>query len=543
MRFRMLAVAGLAMAGWQGMGLFERASAENWPQFRGPTGAGLVSESKLATEWGNDKNVAWKVEIPGAAWSQPVVWGDKIFITTAITENQTKPKAGSGGFGGGRPGGGFGGGFGGGRPGGNAPGGSAPGARPEGNRSNDDEPRQPSRGEGRDESRGEGERAGGGRPPGGQFGGRPGFGGPGAGGPGSGRSGGFGGGFGGRGASPPSATYRWKVLCLDRTTGKVLWENLAKEAKPTIAIHNTNTYASETPITDGERLYVYFGMTGLYCYDLDGKLLWSKDVGTYPMMNGWGAGSSPALDGDRLFVQCDNEEKSFLVAFDKKTGNELWRVPRDERSNWSTPFVWKNKQRTELVTGGGTKMRSYDPATGKLLWELGGSVSRCSATPVGDDELLYVGSGGGMGGNGPLSAVKAGASGDITPDGDEGISEGVAWTVDRAGPPMASPLLYQGNLYVLDQRGGVLCCYDAKTGKQHFKQRIPGAKGFTSSPWAGDGKIFCLDESGQTFVIAAGPELKVLGTNKLDDMFWSSAAIAGNQLLLRGIDRLYCIEQ
>jgi outer membrane protein assembly factor BamB len=363
--------------------------------------------------------------------------------------------------------------------------------------------------------------------------------------PGSGRPpGGFGGGgFGGRGGgSPPNAVYRWKVMCLDRATGKVLWENLAKEGKPSISIHSTNTYASETPIIDGERLYVYFGMTGLYCFDLEGKQLWSKELGSFNMMNGWGAGSSPAIDGDRIFVQCDNEQKSFIAAFDKKTGEELWRKSRDERSNWSTPFVWKNKVRTEVVTGGGTMMRSYDPKNGELLWELGGSVSRCSATPVGDEELLYVGSGGGMGGNGPLSAVKAGAKGDITPSGDDDTSEGVAWTVDRAGPPMASPLLYRGNLYVLDQRGGLLSCYDAKTGKQHYKQRITGAKGFTSSPWAGDGKVFCLDESGQTFVIEAGNELKLLATNKLDDMFWSSAAFAGDQLLLRGIDRLYCIK-
>jgi outer membrane protein assembly factor BamB len=510
MGIRMWAVLGLASLGIGGG--TRPAKAENWPQFRGPTGAGLVSEQKFPAEWGNDKNVAWKVEVPGAAWSQPVVWGDKIFVTTAVTENQTKPRAGSG-FGGG--GGGFGGGFG-------RPGAGRPGTPP----SNDTK-----RGEEADRDE---------VPRSGQSGGQPGR-------PGSGRPGGFGGGFGGgsggRGGSPLNAVYKWKVLCLDRTTGKVLWENLAKESKPTIPIHNTNTYASETPITDGERLYVYFGMTGLFCYDLDGKQIWSKELGSYPMMLGWGTGSSPALDGDLIFVQCDNEQKSFLVAFDKKTGDEKWRVARDEKSNWSTPFVWKNKVRTELVTGGGTKMRSYDPATGKLLWELGGSVSRCSATPVGDADLLYVGSGGGMGGNGPLSAVKAGASGDITPKGDNDTSEGVAWTVERAGPPMASPLLYQGNLYILDQRGGLLSCYDAKTGEQHYKQRISGAKGFTSSPWAGDGKIFCLDESGQTFVIAAGDELKLLGTNKLDDMFWSSAAIAGDQLLLRGIDRLYCIKQ
>jgi len=514
-----LVIAGLVGS----MGLANSGWAETWTQFRGPQASGVASSDNLPAEWSAEKNIEWKAEIPGVAWSQPVVWGEKIFLTTAITENQPKPRpqgAGGGGFGG-RPGGGFG------RPGfgGRPPeGDEAPrGDRPERSGGNFDGDRdRPPQGDGA--PRGEGRPGGSRGGPGGGFGG----------GPGGGR-----GGFG-RGAAPPDAVYQWKVVCLDAKTGKLEWEELAHEGKPTIAIHRTNTYASETPITDGERLYAYFGMTGLYCYDLQGKKLWSKDLGSYPMMAGWGTGSSPVLEGDRLFVQCDNEEASFVVALDKKTGEELWRKKRDERSNWATPYVWKNKIRTELVTGGGT-MRSYDPATGELLWELGGMQGRCSATPVGDDELLYFGTGGGMGGAGPLVAIRAGANGDITLGSGEKSSDSVAWMVSRGGPPMASPLLYDGNLYVLDQRGGIIACYDAATGKQHYKERLPGAKGFTSSPWAAEGKVFCLDEDGQTFVLAAGPELKVLATNKLDDMFWSSVSVAGNKLLLRGLDRLYCI--
>jgi outer membrane protein assembly factor BamB len=493
--------------------VMSQAADGDWPQFRGPAAVGISDDAKLPMEWSADKNVAWKIKVPGIAWSQPIVWGDKIFVTTAITENQPKPR--SGGFGGGFGGpGGFGG-----RPGGGRPlEGDRPreGAAPrEGDRpAEGDRPR-----EGGDQPR-----PGGGRPPGGGFGGRP---------------GGFGGGFG-RGASPPDAVYQWKVLCLDRATGKVLWEQLAKEAKPTIAIHSTNTYASETPITDGERVYAYFGMTGLYCYDISGKPLWNKDLGSYSMMFGWGAGSSPALDGDRLFVQCDNEEKSFLVALDKRSGDELWRIERKEKSNWSTPYIWKNKQRTELITSGRT-VTSYDPATGKVLWELGGNQGGARSTPVGDAERLYVGTGGGMGGNGPLTAVNAGAEGDITPGGGESSDKHIAWSVPRSGPPMASPLVYEGCLYVLDQRGGILSCYDAATGDQHYKQRIEGARGFTSSPWAYGGKVFCLDEAGTTFVIEPGDEYKLVGTNKLDEMFWSSPALAHGQLLLRGVDHLYCI--
>jgi outer membrane protein assembly factor BamB len=329
-------------------------------------------------------------------------------------------------------------------------------------------------------------------------------------------------------------------MCLDRDSGKVLWEQVAHEAKPTLPTHRTNTYASETPIVDGERVYAYFGMTGLFCYDLEGKLLWKKDLGSFPMSNGWGTGSSPALDGDQLFVQCDNEEASFLVALDKKTGNELWRVDREEESNWSTPYVWKNEKRTELVTAGGGKMRSYDPATGKVLWELSGLNGRCSATPVGSKDLLYVGVGGGRGGAGPLVAIRADASGQLNLT-DMAASPGIAWSTPRAGPPMASPLVYDGAVYVLEQRGGIIGCYDAKTGEVRYHKRIEGASGFTASPWAYGGKIFCLDETGQTFVIAPGPELKVEATNKLDDQFWSSPAVAGNHLLLRGVRHLYSI--
>lgn len=175
----------------------------------------------------------------------------------------------------------------------------------------------------------------------------------------------------------------------------MIWEKLAHEGKPRIGIQPSNTYASETPITDGEHVYAYFGMTGVFCFDMDGNEVWKKDLGSYPIM--FGPGSSPAFDGERLFVQCDNDEKSFLVALDKKTGDEVWRVEREERGNWSTPYVWKNKLRTELVTSG-NNVRSYDPATGELLWEYGSLGGSTKTTPVGDDELLIVCNSGGMGG-------------------------------------------------------------------------------------------------------------------------------------------------
>ena len=341
----------------------------------------------------------------------------------------------------------------------------------------------------------------------------------------------------------PDKLYRWEVLCLDRNSGKLLWKEEARQGKPRIAIQANNTYATETPVTDGKRVYAYFGMHGLYCYDFDGKLVWKKDLGAYPTVMGQGPASSPVLDGDRIFLQIDNEEKSFLVALDTKTGNEIWRADRNERTNHSSPVIWKNKVRTELVANGSHEVRAYDPASGKVLWELGMG-GRCYSSPVGDADLLYVGSEAGMGGmrgGGGLYAVKAGAMGDISLKEGETANAGVAWSQPRGGPEKASPLLYAGHLYVLRTNGGIITCYDAKTGKQLYRQRIPEAAGFWTSPWAGEGKIFCLDDAGTTHVLAAGPEFKVLATNKLNDVFWASAAIAGNTILLRGVDNLYCI--
>ncbi|HZU34848.1 MAG TPA: PQQ-binding-like beta-propeller repeat protein [Gemmataceae bacterium] len=465
--------------------LLASVRGDNWPQFRGPGGSGVSSEKQQPAEWSADKNVLWKAKLAGYGWSSPVVWGDKVFLTSASSDKEGRPQ---GGFPGG-PGG----------PGRGGPGGRGPGGR----------------------------------------------------------------------GSPPNIDYRWEVYCLDRATGKVLWKQLALEGKPRIAKQAANTYATETPVTDGERVYAYFGMHGLFCYDMEGKLVWKKDLGAYSTMMGQGTASSPVLDGERLFVLVDNEEKSFLAALDCKTGDELWRVSRSERTNHSSPIIWKNNKRTELVTHGAQKARAYDPATGKLLWELSLGGMQCQASPVGDAERLYVGISGGPGsggfggpggfpgrgrggpggrggmggGGGTLYAVKAGASGDITPKQGETTSEGIAWSQPRAAPSAASPLVYQGYVYVVGQNGR-LSCYDAATGKPAYQnQLLPGARAFWASPWACDGKVFCLDDGGTTFVLQAGQEFKVLGKNTIDDQFWASPAVAGGSLIFRGVDHVYCIKQ
>jgi outer membrane protein assembly factor BamB len=339
-----------------------------------------------------------------------------------------------------------------------------------------------------------------------------------------------------------------------------VWKQTAREGKPTVPTQASNTYATETPATDGERVYAYFGMHGVYAFDMAGKQVWKKDLGSFPMALGFGTGSSPVLADGKLFVQCDNEKESFLVALNAKTGEEAWRAKRTERTGWSSPQVWKTKDRTEVVCVGTRRVHAYDAAAGKELWELGGMSGQPKASPVATDELLFVGTGGGPGGFGmgggfgpggkggfggggsrPLVAVKPGASGDITLKGGAKSSDAIAWSLPQAGPQTPSPLVYEGHLYILEERGGVLSCYDAKSGKQKYKERIPGARGFTSSPWAYDGKIFCLDDGGTTHVVQTGSEFKVLGKNTLGEMCWSSPAAAGGALFLRTVDHLYCI--
>ncbi len=354
--------------------------------------------------------------------------------------------------------------------------------------------------------------------------------------------GGFGkGGFGN--VKLPDSVYKFEVVCLDRETGKTLWSKTAAEKKPLVAAQMGNSFATETPVSDGQYIYAYFGAHGLYCFDLDGKKIWEKDLGAFRMQMGMGTGSSPAIDGDRLFIQCDNDEKSFLIALGKKDGKELWKKGRSDRTSWATPVVWKNKVRTEVVCLGAQHIRSYDPVMGDLLWEMGWSAHGYGASsPACNDAIICFGSGGPFGSSG-LFAVKAGAKGDISLKDGESSSTFVAWSQKGITPVLASPLIYDGYVYVLDQRGGMISCFDAKTGKSAYtKERIPRARGFTSSPWAGDGKVYCLDENGQTFVIKAGPEFKLLSTNDISEMCWSSAGVAGGRLFLRGVDHLYCIK-
>ncbi len=426
------------------VGLLGLQAAENWPQFRGPESSGVADDPKLPDSWSSTKNVVWKTEIPGSGWSSPVVWGDRIFVTSVVsTLTPEAPKKGLY--------------------------------------------------------------------------------------------------FGGNRENIPTDEHRWMVYAIDWTTGKIAWEREVQRGVPASSHHLKNTYASETPVTDGERVYAYFGNLGLFVFDMDGKPVWSQRWGPFRTRYGWGTAASPALYKDRIYVVNDNDDQSFLVALDKRTGKQIWRVERDEASNWSTPYIWESERGPEIVTSGTRKVRSYD-LDGHLLWELGGMSSIVIPTPFAQHGLLFLASGYVGDDVRPVYAVRQGARGDISLKDGETSNQSIAWYQRQAGPYNPSPLVYGDYYYTLLDRG-IMTCHEARTGREIYgKQRIdPEASAFTASLWASNGKLFALSEDGDIFVMQAGPVFKVVGKNALDEMCMATPAIVRGNLVIRTAAKLYRI--
>ena len=422
------------------------SAGENWPQFRGHDARGVIdSPTNLPTKWSAEENVVWKSELPGRGWSSPIVWQDRIFLTTVINEGETE-EAKKGLY------------------------------------------------------------------------------------------------FGGNRIKPPESIHQWLVICLSLESGNVLWRQSVHEGKPETSVHIKNSFASETPVTDGEHVFAYFGGLGIYCFDMEGNPVWSRPIEPRKMRYGWGTAASPIMDDQRLYIINDNEEASYVMAIDKRTGKEVWRTDRDEGSNWSTPYLWAHASGTELVTPGTDKIRSYDLA-GDLLWSLEGMSSITIATPYSYNDLLIVSSGYVLDRSKPLYAIRPGAQGDITLTEEQDSNDWIAWSQPMAGPYNPSTVAYQGNVYVLYDRG-FFAAFDASTGEEVYgKQRIPKGRAFTASPWVYAGKIFCLNEDGVTHVIDAGDTFRVSHTNALadDEMAMATPAIVDDHLLIRTDRFLYCI--
>ncbi|MBY0587123.1 PQQ-binding-like beta-propeller repeat protein [bacterium] len=422
---------------------------ENWPQFRGTHAAGVAPSEKLPIEWGPDKNIAWKIEIPGAGWSSPIVWQDRIFLTTAIADQpEEAPKTGLY--------------------------------------------------------------------------------------------------FGGERKDPPKIHYDYRVICLNARDGAILWNQSVGSGLPSRGKHIKNTYASETPVTNGRQVFAYFPFVGLVGLDMEGNILWKQDLGVYPTKAEWGTGSSPIADASQVYFQCDNEDKSFIAAYDAESGAEHWKIPREERTNWSTPFLWQAGGRTEIVTSGKNKARSYDPATGNLIWELGGMSSIVVTTPVANADFCFVSSGYVMDQkNRPIFAVRPGAKGDISLEKEATTNQSIAWSQRLGGAYMPTPIVYGERLFVLYDKG-FFGAFATKTGEMLYKrERLPQVANFTASPWAYRDRIFCLAESGETYVIEASDKLNVLAIQPpLDEsLFMATPAVADDTLLIRGSHHLYGIRE
>jgi outer membrane protein assembly factor BamB len=355
-----------------------------------------------------------------------------------------------------------------------------------------------------------------------------------AGGPGEPGRGGGRGRFGG--GQKPTEAYGFAIVCLERSTGKILWQQVAHEEVPHEGVRqNEGTFASASGLTDGKHVWAYFGSRGLYCYDLKGKLEWSQDLGKMKIAMGFGEGSSPALYKDMLLVNWDNEDGSFITALDKSSGKTLWKEPREEHTSWSTPLVIEKDGKAQVVVTATSKIRSYDPASGKLNWECGGLTRNVIPSPVADSEMVYCMSG--FQGNAVL-AIRLGASGDITG------TDAVAWTYKKSTPYVPSPLLYDGKLYFFANNNAVLSCLDAKTGKVLVDaERIEGLQGVYASPLGAGGKVYLAGRNGATVVLKQSDKVEVLATNRLDDKFDASPAAVGKDLFLRGREYLYCIAE
>ena len=412
----------------------------HWPSFRGPQASGISEGSATPTRWhvARSDNVRWKTPIPGLGHSSPVIWGDRIFLATAVDLSGRDSHLKVGLYGDVRP-------------------------------------------------------------------------------------------------VTEDGRQDWKVLCLDKKTGRMIWEKTAHSGTPIIKRHPKATHANTTVATDGKYIVAFFGSEGLYCYDFDGTLIWKKDLGR--LDSGffiapdaqWGFASSPVIHGGKVIVQCDVQENSFLAAFSLGDGEELWRTARDEVPTWSTPTIHDSK----IIVNGFRHIGAYDVDTGKSIWRFAGGGDVPTPTPVIAHGHAYITNS--HGGKSPIYAVRLDATGELSP------AKGITWSHERGGAYMGTPLVYGNYLYVC-RTNGVLGCYLAKTGVKVYERRLGGGRtGFTASMVASGGKIYVPSEDGDIYVVRAGPEFEILATNSMDEVVMASPAISQGVLYIRTRAHLYAV--
>lgn len=347
--------------------------------------------------------------------------------------------------------------------------------------------------------------------------------------------------------SKDTAEHEWKIYCLDRTTGAILWERLAHKGVPKVKRHPKSSFSSPSPVTDGKRVVAWFGSEGVYAWDMDGKPLWKREAGVldqgwfFDPDYQWGAASSPMLWQELVLLQADQQQGSWLAAWDAATGKEVWRVERDEIPGWATPVVLEHEGSAQLVTNSTKRIRGHDPRTGKLLWELGGNSEITVTMPVLGGGLIFVA-------NGyppiqPIYAIKWGARGDITLKEGEEANAGLAWSKKRGGPYMPTPLVYGGLLY-LCSNNGVLSAYRVTDGERVLQQRVAGKGGaFSASPVAARGRLYLTSEDGEVHVLQAGETPETLSSNPMGEVLMATPALVDDMIIVRGMKHVFAIRE
>lgn len=438
-----LAIAGTFVA-------TTRAASPHWPQFRGPRATGVADGHNPPTTWDatSGTNIKWKTPIPGLAHSSPIVWGDRVFVTSAV--------------------------------------------------SSDPEPylRVGLYGESPDH--------------------------------------------------PEKVVHEFRIFALDKKSGRIIWNKTAHSGIPQVKRHIKSSHANPTPATDGKHVVAFFGSEGLYCFDMDGNLLWKKDLGyldagafDYPEVQ-WAFGSSPTIYDDRVIVQCDVNNQSFLAAFAIDDGKELWRTPRDVSACWGTPTVHKSAERTQVIVNGYKYMGGYDLVTGKELWRLSGGGDVPVPTPYVAHDLIFLTNAHGRAR--PVYAIRPNARGDISLKGGKTSNGFIAWSLEKRGSYIPTTIVYGDYLYVGDDRG-ILSCYKAKTGEKVYRQRLAGKRGgaYSASAVAADGKLYFTSEDGEIHVVKAGPEYALLATNPMDEVCLATPAISDGMIFVRTSRHLFGI--
>ncbi len=416
------------------------ASPMNWPSFRGPHASGVADGQKPLTSWDAEKsiNILWKTPIPGLGHSCPIVWEDRIYLTTAISgDPNTKLRVGL---------------------------------------------------------------------------------------------------YGDVDSVNDTTYHSWRVYCLDKRSGKILWERIPCGGVPKIKRHMKSTHANCTPATDGQYLVAFFGSEGLYCYDRDGRLLWKRDLGVldaswfFDADYQWGFGSSPIIYRNLVILQCDVGKNSFIAAYNLSDGQPVWQTPREEIASWGTPTIYEGKRRTELITNATKFVRSYDPFTGKELWRLSRNAEITVPTPVASRDLIFVTSG--YRPVQPIYAIRPGATGDISLKESKESNDHIAWSTKVGGPYMPTPIVYGKHLYTCSN-DGMVTCYEAETGKKIYRERLRGKGGYTASPVAADGKLYFTGEESGIRVVKAGPSFEILSINPMGDVCMATPAISGGMIIVR----------